>query len=92
MIGGLLRTTSSKDVKKLPFLSEAPVVGAAFRNNAVDENERELIIFLTPYILDDNNKKKFEADASMHLSREMGSYSGVDAVSQHLDSAEMGIR
>jgi len=90
MIGGLLRTTNSKDVSKLPFLGETPVVGAAFRHNAIDENQRELIIFITPYIVNDKNKQRFDNDRNLHLSREMTVPAKQDVVNEQLDTAEMG--
>jgi type II secretory pathway component GspD/PulD (secretin) len=52
VIGGLLREQTSNIVTKLPFLGDLPLIGAAFRSTNKSKNERELIIFLTPHIID----------------------------------------
>ena len=52
IIGGLLRHDKTEAHNDLPFLSKIPFFGAAFRHKDLKGNERELIIFLTPYVLD----------------------------------------
>ncbi len=51
VIGGLIRTNESKVRTGIPILKDIPLIGAAFRSdNSVREN-RELIIFVTPRIV-----------------------------------------
>jgi type IV pilus assembly protein PilQ len=52
VIGGLLRRASSDDRTSVPFLGSIPLLGAAFRSKDTASGERELIIFLTPTVLD----------------------------------------
>ncbi|HHC74218.1 MAG TPA: hypothetical protein ENK78_04005, partial [Thiothrix sp.] len=40
-------------VNKVPVLGDLPVVGAMFRKTQVEENKRELLIFVTPKIIDE---------------------------------------
>ncbi len=58
VIGGLLRTDDSNTITKLPILGDIPFLGMAFRHKDKSGTERELIIFMTPHIIDENNKQK----------------------------------
>lgn len=51
ILGGLLRTDKQTTTTKLPFLGDLPVVGGAFRHKDDSDQERELIIFITPHIV-----------------------------------------
>ncbi len=51
MIGGLLRTHSTNDITKAPFLGDLPVLGALFRSTAFRRDETELVIIVTPYLV-----------------------------------------
>ena len=64
VIGGLLRDQDQECHTKLPFLGDLPLVGAAFRSTNEQKNERELIIFLTPHIIDDPDQSALKADSS----------------------------
>ena len=59
IIGGLLRTDSSSTITKLPILGDIPLLGMAFRHKDKSGTERELMIFMTPHIVDDHNKQKW---------------------------------
>lgn len=56
VIGGLMQDRHSKTRKKIPVLGDIPWVGAAFRSEANDFNKTELVIFLTPRIIDGQSK------------------------------------
>ena len=58
IIGGLLRTDTSNTVAKLPILGDLPLIGRMFRHKDTSKSERELMIFITPSIIDDKNKEK----------------------------------
>ena len=51
IIGGLMRDDTSKVTTKLPFLGDLPFVGGAFRHKDNSIKERELVIFITPHIV-----------------------------------------
>ncbi|MBZ0166029.1 MAG: hypothetical protein K8I00_04420, partial [Candidatus Omnitrophica bacterium] len=59
IIGGLLRSDESDSRTKVPVIGSLPVVGAAFRHKGKSVEERELIIFITPQILDENYVHQF---------------------------------
>ncbi|UVJ44400.1 type IV pilus secretin PilQ [Pseudomonas sp. LS1212] len=51
VIGGVFSNTQSKTVDKVPFLGDVPYVGRLFRRDAVQEKKSELLVFLTPRIM-----------------------------------------
>ena len=54
VIGGLTVTEVSKIRSGLPFLSQLPVIGKLFGFTTNSENRKDLIILVTPRILDEN--------------------------------------
>lgn len=50
-IGGLIASEVSKDVTKVPFLADLPILGKLFTSTAFSRNETELIIIITPTII-----------------------------------------
>lgn len=51
VIGGVFSSESQKALDKVPFLGDLPVVGRAFRRNVEYESKTELLVFLTPRII-----------------------------------------
>jgi len=50
-IAGLLQRTSTDLTNALPGLGELPVIGALFKSNDFQRGESELVIIVTPYIV-----------------------------------------
>lgn len=51
VIGGLMESQRIESVRKIPFLGDLPLLGAAFRRTIKDDSKKELMIFLTPHII-----------------------------------------
>lgn len=51
VIGGVFSNTQTKTVDKVPFLGDVPYVGRLFRRDVVSEAKSELLVFLTPRIM-----------------------------------------
>ena len=51
VLGGILKTTSSDNSNKVPFLGDIPIVGNLFKNTIKIDNKDELLIFVTPKIV-----------------------------------------
>ncbi len=51
VISGLISTNSSSVVDKLPFLGDVPVLGAFFRSSRIERDERELLMVVTPRLV-----------------------------------------
>ena len=53
VIGGLLQDSETLSVNKVPFLGDIPYIGVAFRSKQRVDNKAELLIFVTPRILEE---------------------------------------
>ncbi|CAM3663560.1 type IV pilus secretin PilQ [Ectopseudomonas alcaliphila] len=51
VIGGVFSNTQSSAVEKVPFLGDLPFVGRVFRRDIVTDNKAELLVFITPRIM-----------------------------------------
>ncbi|BBP77109.1 type II and III secretion system protein RhcC2 [Pseudomonas sp. Ost2] len=51
-IAGLFQRETSQNVDKLPMLGELPVLGNLFRSKRFQRNETELVILITPYLVE----------------------------------------
>lgn len=52
MIAGLIRDNMSSQINELPGVGEIPVLSALFRSTSYQRNETELVIAVTPYLVD----------------------------------------
>ncbi len=55
IIGGLVSRDLSISQEKVPFLGDLPIIGNAFRSESRTTEKREVIIVLTPYVLQDDD-------------------------------------
>lgn len=62
VLSGLLKRDSSTTIDKVPFLGDIPVLGALFRSKRFQNDETELVVFVTPVAVDKNT---FAQEASM---------------------------
>ena len=53
----------SSTVKKVPLLGDIPILGLPFRHTVKNDTKSELLIFLTPYIVESTQKVK---DVTIH--------------------------
>lgn len=51
VLGGIYEANKSQDEQGIPFLSKIPLVGSLFKQQNVFNNKRELLIFVTPKII-----------------------------------------
>jgi pilus assembly protein CpaC len=52
VIGGLIQRAVTGVTQKTPILGDLPVLGAAFRSLSYQEIEQELVVLITPYLVD----------------------------------------
>ena len=57
-LGGLIREDIQKVQDKIPFLGDIPMAGRLFRSDADQKIKRNLVIFVTPRILDAEGKPR----------------------------------
>jgi type IV pilus assembly protein PilQ len=53
VIGGIYEQTDRTDIVKLPFLGDLPLIGALFRNTTTSSRKTELLVFITPRIVNE---------------------------------------
>ena len=51
VIGGVFSNTQTKAVDKVPFLGDLPFLGRVFRRDYVQDQKSELLVFITPRIM-----------------------------------------
>jgi pilus assembly protein CpaC len=50
-LAGLLQNTTQQNVSKIPGLGDIPIIGQLFRSDQFQRNETELVIIVTPYLV-----------------------------------------
>jgi len=53
VLGGVFERTKSTNIGRVPFFGDLPYVGWAFKQKQVQDENSELLIFVTPRILKD---------------------------------------
>lgn len=53
VVGGLFKNVIVKSTRRIPFLGKIPLLGFAFRNEGQETRKAEIILFLTPRLMQD---------------------------------------
>jgi type IV pilus assembly protein PilQ len=53
VIGGIYEQADRTDITKIPFFGDLPVVGFLFKNNTTTSSKTELLVFITPRIVNE---------------------------------------
>lgn len=59
VLGGIFQEDSLYTNEKVPVLGDVPILGALFRRRGTTNNKNELLIFITPTILDDRIAERY---------------------------------
>jgi pilus assembly protein CpaC len=51
VIGGLVSRSTLSDIDKVPLLGDIPILGAFFKRQSYQQNEKELVIVVTPHLI-----------------------------------------
>lgn len=51
VIGGLMENNKTESIRKVPILGDIPLLGLPFRRTVTENTKTELMIFLTPHII-----------------------------------------
>lgn len=57
VLGGVFKNRNSTGVEKVPFLGDLPYIGKAFRRDARRNEKEELLIFITPKLINDGTSR-----------------------------------
>lgn len=65
IIGGLMDSSERKLTRKIPLLGDIPILGEFFKYSSTTKNKQELIILVTPYIIDEYDSSRADMSDSM---------------------------
>lgn len=57
-VAGLLRHNTGNNISKFPWLGDVPIIGTLFRSREYQNNQSELVIIVTPYIVRGTSRDK----------------------------------
>jgi type II secretory pathway component GspD/PulD (secretin) len=57
VLGGLMKDTISNTMRKVPLLGDIPLLGYLFRSKNKSKEKTEIVIFITPHILTNENRE-----------------------------------
>lgn len=59
ILSGIIQDTERTNVSKVPILGDLPLIGSLFRRTNRDNERAEVIVLVTPQILDDSERSTF---------------------------------
>ena len=62
ILGGLVENNASQDTSMIPWLGKLPILGIPFRSSTDKSKRSEIVVFITPYVLD--SPEEIEAEAT----------------------------
>jgi general secretion pathway protein D len=62
VLGGIIRSTVTSNVRKVPLLGDIPLLGELFRSTTKGKQKTELIVFLTPRVVKDADDARLLRD------------------------------
>ena len=83
VLSGLITKTRSTRSRRIPWLSDIPLAGALFRFDSQSESRTELLVVMTPRVINFNNDEKLEMIKQVESSRM--SYCMADILNIHGD-------
>jgi type IV pilus assembly protein PilQ len=59
VLAGVIQDQDRQTISKWPILGDIPIIGALFRNTQSNKTRNEVVIVITPQILDDSDNATF---------------------------------
>jgi type IV pilus assembly protein PilQ len=59
IVSGIIQDSDRTTITKVPILGDIPILGALFRSTSRENSRREVIVLLTPQILNDDDTSNF---------------------------------
>ncbi|MCA0356419.1 MAG: type II and III secretion system protein family protein [Proteobacteria bacterium] len=63
MLAGLLQQTTKETIDSLPGMTNMPILGSLFRSRDFLNNQTELVVIITPYIIDPTKPQNLQTPA-----------------------------
>ncbi len=61
LLGGILFQKDSTVMSKLPLFGDLPLIGGLFRHNSIEQTNSEMLVFITPHVIDESAEELPEA-------------------------------
>ncbi len=74
LLGGLISEDSASGSAGIPYLKDIPLVGSLFSKQSRSGGRRELIVLITPYVVNDSHDAETITDS---FRKSLGSWAGV---------------
>ncbi|HET6630140.1 MAG TPA: type II secretion system secretin GspD [Woeseiaceae bacterium] len=71
VLGGLIEDTLRENVQKVPILGSIPIIGALFRSSSTDKVKTNLMVFIHPRILRNDEAATYETESKYNYLREL---------------------
>lgn len=62
VLGGIYEVTNREDLSKVPLLGDIPWVGNLFKHKSNDIEKVELLVFITPKVIDESDLDNLTAN------------------------------
>jgi len=59
ILSGIIQESDRTTVSKIPILGDLPIIGALFRSTSRENQRQEVIVLVTPQIMDDSSRSNF---------------------------------
>ncbi|GAG36190.1 unnamed protein product, partial [marine sediment metagenome] len=82
VIGGLFRDTIQTVRTQIPLLGDIPIIGLLFRGKADQIKREEVVILLTPHIIEEPGEVDGEARAEDIRRKRFGAKDGLESISR----------
>jgi len=66
VIGGLMDSSDAKNYQKIPLLGDIPILGEFFKYSSSTTEKQELIILITPYLVNDEDTSTARMSEPLH--------------------------
>jgi MSHA biogenesis protein MshL len=80
VIAGLITDKIIEQTRMVPFLADIPVLGNLFKQTIQDKRKSELVIFLTPFILNDQSVEDIRREHEERLKRAGRTFEPIPAI------------
>jgi len=85
VIGGLIGNTKSSNESKIPFFGDIPLIGNLFKETTKSAEKQELLIFVTPHIVEAPSQLAMMSSGETHQSELMTNSISEQELDQYLE-------
>ncbi len=90
VIGGMMQDQLTKEIDKIPFLGDIPVLGLLFQHTNEVKQKTELLIFLTPHVAKQPDELKQMTESEQSGTKIVQEAVDTGAYQNHLKGMKLG--